>query len=145
MNEKYEIERLIENACVERLKEIDFIKTNSIPCRRYDDRSVDSGDISAVVRCTPVERLPVSNYYLTTLQFMSVGKTNEDLESEAGNELYAYLLGHLETMTEASLTASINNPALTIDGFVPMGGQQELDENYDGKGCQKRIALTYNP
>jgi hypothetical protein len=141
-----DIERRVASACVTRLAARTYITTNSIPVRRYDDRSTVLGTIAAVVRTLPCMAVPSSNYKWLTLQFLAVSKTASDRESDAMMSLYADLIEEMQqTMTAALLTTSINYSKITINGFVPEEGLDEIDDGYFGFGCQQRVALTYTP
>lgn len=139
------IERRIEDAMVTRLLARTYIAANSISVRRYDDRATADGNLIAVVACQPVERIePNYSYYTTMLELAAHNNSDHDVEGNAVAYLYQDLLDEImNDMTAASLSSSINNAAVIINGVVHQPGTYEGNERFKQHVCQANLFLTY--
>lgn len=141
------IERRIEDAMVTRLEARAYFIAQSISARGYDDRAELDGGIIAVVMCEPVTRIePNYNLYSTLLSVVALNNSEADVEGDDMAALYADILDELmNDMTAASLTASINNVAVIIDGVVGDPGTYDGGDKYKMLAAQARLFLTYTP
>ncbi len=140
------VKRELENAVVTRLAALTYITTNSIPVKRWDDRSTARGNYAVIVRCQLQEQLPASNYYHWRLAVMVVGKASEDQDSDKLQAIYAPVSTELLiTMTPAALTTTINNAKIIINGFVSAPCESEDGDSFNAEAIIREVFLQYNP
>jgi len=139
-----EVESKIETAMITRVAARTYISTNSIPVTRWLDRDATKGKSFVSVRVLPLERLqPNSDFYECELQLMAVGYNEHDQEGIALQALYADVLDEIQQdLTPANLTTAINDSKITIDGKVPVQGQQ-VGDDYNIMSAAARLFLTY--
>jgi hypothetical protein len=141
------IERNIEDAMVTRLLARTYISTNSIPVRRWDDRATKDDNLIAVVHAMPVSRLqPNYNLYNSVLVVGALNNSEHDVEGDAMATLYHDILDEvMNDMTAVSLTASIGNASVVIDGVVHEEGAIDGGDEYKIQAAQARLFITYTP
>jgi hypothetical protein len=140
------IERVIEDAAVTRIKLRTYISTNSIPVRRYNERTAsDASKVAVVVvRCRPAELVnPSATYYSATLELMSKSYLQNDIIASNLDLVYQECLNEIQyDMTVASLNTTITDATISIDGIIPIIGDDEGDD-WGVKKAQATIYLTY--
>jgi len=141
------IERNIEDAMVTRLLARTYISTNSIPVRRWDDRATKDDNLIAVVHAMPVSRLqPNYNLYNSVLVVGALNNSEHDVEGDAMATLYQDILDEvMNDMTAVSLTASIGDASVVIDGVVHEEGAIDGGDEYKIQAAQARLFITYTP
>jgi hypothetical protein len=141
------IEDKVMDAMVTRIQARTYIVNNSIPVRRYDDRATKDTDIVAIVQAEPADRIaPNAQFFTTMLSLIAQNNSEADVEGDNDAALYADLLDELQNdMTAASLTASIADASVVVDGVVPDNGEYNGGEIYKQRIPMAKLFITYTP